>query len=72
MDEQPNVNNLNGVPYFGHGIPSGGTTWRDVAAFAAEPEAVDIATTTDTATLETPSVLPDTPTEPVQVDITNQ
>ena len=36
MDEQPNVNNLNGVPNFGHGLPEGATEEEVVAA---DPEA---------------------------------
>lgn len=39
MDETPNVNNLNGVPNFGHGFP--------------EPDAVDVTEETEEAPAET-------------------
>jgi len=41
MDEQPNVNNLNGVPNFGHGFPDN-VPAEEVVADAASPEGADV------------------------------
>jgi hypothetical protein len=50
MDEQPNVNNLNGVPNFGHGLPSDvPMEVAEEAVVAAEPEAAEVEITSTNA-----------------------
>lgn len=51
MDEIPNVNNLNGVPDFGHGLPSDSS---EEEAVAADPEAVDMSGETKDVEVELP------------------
>lgn len=51
MDETPNVNNLNGVPNFGHGFPEN-VPVEEVVADAAAPEGVEIEAPVEAAPAE--------------------
>lgn len=51
MDEQPNVNNLNGVPNFGHGLPQDGVVEAGVSDVGIDETLVE-------APIETPAEPP--------------